>query len=82
MKGRWKLYQFVDSTTTVETVVGRTERTGHPTHHIHSGPIEMNILALDHADHHPAEWLQVMGISPHDVTLTYLHQPAWINSLH
>lgn len=37
---------------------------------VYPKPIEMYILALNDADHHPAERLEVTRILPHDVTLT------------
>jgi len=37
---------------------------------LHPESIEMHVLALNHANHHPAKCLQVTGISPHKLTLT------------
>jgi hypothetical protein len=37
---------------------------------VHAKAIKMNVLALNHANHHPAKRFGVTGILPHDVTLT------------
>jgi len=37
---------------------------------INSKSIEMDILALDHANHHPAQGLEVASVAPLDLTLT------------
>ena len=35
-------------------------------------PVEMNILTLNHADHHPAQSFEMSGITPLNLTLTQI----------
>jgi hypothetical protein len=37
---------------------------------IHTKAVKMNVVALNHANHHPAKRFEVTSILPHDVTLT------------
>jgi hypothetical protein len=48
--------------------------------HIHAKPIEMNGLALNHANHHPAECLQVTRILPLNLALTQISRQRIIKT--
>jgi len=69
------LPQSVDSIDIVETGVG-----GLSTHHMHSESIQVNVLALKNANHHPAQGLEVSDITPEVLILTQIFMQRMIET--